>query len=343
MKTTLEILGWQPFFAQQVSANELDETPPVRVMEVHRRGLHVLGENIDTQIPSGVDATIGDWLLLNSSEPVLSRVLDRKSLIKRRAPGTHVKVQLIAANIDTAFIVSSCNQDFNVARLERYIAMALEAAVTPVIVLTKTDLCDNPDQYIEEAQTISASVPVVVLDARGDEPKSKLAKWSGLGQTVGFLGSSGVGKSTLVNALSETPDIATQTIREKDDKGKHTTTSRQIHIVANGCAVMDTPGMRELQLIDASSGVNDLFSDIHDLTMQCRFNDCQHQTEPGCAIVAAVETGTIDSARLKRWEKLVAEERENNTSIAGKKSGDKSIEKKSRAIKKENKNNQRNR
>jgi ribosome biogenesis GTPase len=332
----LETLGWQPFFAQQVSADELDETPPVRVMEVHRRGFHVMGENIDTLIPPGVDATIGDWLLLNFTQPDLSRVLERKSLIKRRAPGTHIKIQLIAANIDTAFIVTSCNQDFNVARLERYVAMAFEAAVSPVIVLTKTDLCENSHQYIEDAQTISASVPVVVLDARGDEPKSKLAEWCGPGQTIGFLGSSGVGKSTLVNALSETPDIATQAIREKDDKGRHTTTSRQIHILASGCAVMDTPGMRELQLIDASSGVNDLFADIHELSMQCRFNDCKHQTEPGCAIHAAVETGTIDSARLKRWEKLVTEERYNSINLVEKKSDNKSLGKMIRSIQKGN-------
>jgi ribosome biogenesis GTPase len=335
----LESLGWQRFFAQQVNVDELDETPPVRVIEVHRRGFHVIGEDIDTLIPPGADATIGDWFLFNSAQPELSRVLERKSLIKRRAPGNHIKIQLIAANIDTAFIVSSCNQDFNVARLERYIAMAFEAAVSPVIVLTKTDLCENPQQYIEEAQSISVSVPVVKLDARGDEPKSKLAEWCGPGQTIAFLGSSGVGKSTLVNALSETPDIATQTIREKDDKGKHTTTSRQIYIVASGCAVMDTPGMRELQLIDATSGVNDLFADIHDLSMQCRFNDCQHQTEPGCAIQAAVETGTIDSARLKRWEKLVAEERYNSTNLAERKSNDKSIGKKIRSIKKGNRKN----
>jgi ribosome biogenesis GTPase len=335
----LESLGWQRFFAQQVNVDELDETPPVRVIEVHRRGFHVIGEDIDTLIPPGADATIGDWFLFNSAQPELSRVLERKSLIKRRAPGNHIKIQLIAANIDTAFIVSSCNQDFNVARLERYIAMAFEAAVSPVIVLTKTDLCENPQQYIEEAQSISVSVPVVKLDARGDEPKSKLAEWCGPGQTIAFLGSSGVGKSTLVNALSETPDIATQTIREKDDKGKHTTTSRQIYIVASGCAVMDTPGMRELQLIDATSGVNDLFADIHDLSMQCRFNDCQHQTEPGCAIQAAVETGTIDSARLKRWEKLVAEERYNSTNLAERKSNDKSLGKKIRSIKKGNRKN----
>ncbi|MGY8815897.1 MAG: GTPase RsgA, partial [Gammaproteobacteria bacterium] len=206
----LESLGWQRFFAQQVNVDELDETPPVRVIEVHRRGFHVIGEDIDTLIPPGADATIGDWFLFNSAQPELSRVLERKSLIKRRAPGNHIKIQLIAANIDTAFIVSSCNQDFNVARLERYIAMAFEAAVSPVIVLTKTDLCENPQQYIEEAQSISVSVPVVKLDARGDEPKSKLAEWCGPGQTIAFLGSSGVGKSTLVNALSETPDIATQ-------------------------------------------------------------------------------------------------------------------------------------
>lgn len=173
--------------------------------------------------------------------------------------------------------------------MERYVAMAFEVAVSPVIVPTKTDLCDNPHQYIEDAQTISTSVRVVVLDARGDEPKSKLAEWSGPGQTIRFLGSSGVGKSTLVNALSETQSIATQAILEKDDKGRHTTTSWQIHVLASGCAIL-----------------------------------------------AAVEVGTIDSARLKRREKLAAEERYNSINLAERKSDEKALGKMIRSIQKGN-------
>ncbi len=276
--TTLETLGWQPYFAQQTSVDEMAETPPVRIIEVHRTGLHAVGDGVATMIPPGPDATVGDWLLLDRAHPPSSRVLDRKSLIKRRAAGHDRQAQLIAANIDTAFIVSSCNQDFNVARLERYIALAFEAEVVPVIILTKTDLCEAPDQYVAEASAISSQVPVVVLDARGEEPRSKLADWCKPGQTLAFLGSSGVGKSTLINALSGTRSIETQAIREDDAKGRHTTTSRQLHILPDGCAVLDTPGMRELQLMDVEAGVADVFSDLHALSTQCRFNDCQHQT-----------------------------------------------------------------
>lgn len=333
----LDALGWHPFFAQQTSIEELVETPPVRVTEVHRNGLHIMGEEVDQVIQPIPDVTVGDWLLLDQAQPKSSSVLERKSLIKRRAPGKDRQVQLIAANIDTAFIVSSCNQDFNVARLERYIALAFEADVSPVIVLTKLDLCADPQLYIEEARSISDIVPLIVLDARGGEPQDTLSAWCKPGQTVAFLGSSGVGKSTLTNALSRTQTIATQGIREDDAKGRHTTTSRQLHLVEGGCAVLDTPGMRELQLTDASSGVADVFSDLQALSIQCRFTDCQHETEPGCAVLAALESGEVDGARFARWQKLMAEERFNTSSLAERKAKDKALGKVIRQITKQKK------
>lgn len=315
--------------------DELAETPPVRVVEVHRSGLHVRGDDVDTTIPPNPEATVGDWLLLDRDRPHASRILERISLIKRRAPGTDRQIQLIAANIDTAFIVSSCNQDFKVARLERYVALAFEAEVTPVIVLTKADLCEAPDQYADAARAISDRVPVIVLDARAGEPATKLAEWCRPGRTVAFLGSSGVGKSTLTNALSGTQSIETQPIREDDAKGRHTTTRRQLHVVKGGCAILDTPGMRELQLTDAETGLADVFLDISALATQCRFRDCEHMTEPGCAVLAAVESGSIEQARLARWRKLVAEERHNSASLAEKRSKDKAFGKMVRQIKKE--------
>ncbi len=195
----LATLGWQPFFAQQTSIDDLAETPPVRVVEVHRNGLHILGDGIDQLIPPGPEATVGDWLLLNQKHPAESAMLDRKSLFKRRAPGTERRLQLIAANVDTAFIVTSCNQDFNVARLERYVALAFEADVTPVILLTKPDLCEDADPYVQAASTISQRVMALALNALGEEPQTKLRDWCKSGQTIAFLGSSGVGCKTRSN------------------------------------------------------------------------------------------------------------------------------------------------
>jgi len=321
----LTSLGWQAFFAQQISIDELAQTPPVRVTEVHRSGLRVLGENIDMMVPPRADATVGDWLLLNRELPSASRLLERKSLIKRRAAGHDRSVQLIAANIDTAFIVTSCNLDFNVARLERYVALAFDAGVTPVILLTKPDLCDDTAPYVADAEAISADVAVLTLNAKSDEPVTKLAPWCKPGQTIAFLGSSGVGKSTLTNALSVNEVAATQEIREDDAKGRHTTSHRQLHILPNGCAVLDTPGVRELQLTDAEEGVAEVFSDLDELSLECRFNDCKHTSEPGCAVLAALERGEIDEARLARWRKLVAEDQHNTASLAQRRSKDKAF------------------
>ena len=335
-RSPLEKLGWRPFFSQQTSVEDLADTPPVRVVEVHRTGLHVLGEGLDTLIPPGPDATVGDWLLYDRQDPSNSKVLGRMSVFERRAPGTDRKRQLIAANVDTVFIVSSCNKDFNIARLERYVALAFEAEVTPVILLTKADLCDDPAQYLDEASAISNRVLVEALNALSDEPIAKLAPWCKPGQTVAFLGSSGVGKSTLVNALFRDGVVDTAAIREDDSKGRHTTSRRQLHFTPDGCAVLDTPGMREIQLTDVEAGIADLFADMVALASQCRFNDCRHDTEPGCAIQSAVEQGDIDAARLARWNKLAAEERFNSSTLAERKNADKSLRKMINSIQKKN-------
>lgn len=332
--TPLQALGWQPFFSQQISVEDLRATPPVRVVQVHRNALHVLGDSIETTLPPRQDVTVGDWLLLDRERPQSSQVLDRISLIKRRAAGTGRFEQLIAANIDTAFIVASCNQDFNVPRLERYIALAFEAQITPVIVLTKADLLADPQDYTDAARAISQTVEVVTLDARGSEPRSALAPWCKPGKTVAFLGSSGVGKSTLANALLNSQSIETQGIREDDSKGRHTTTRRELHSMPNGCMILDTPGMRELQLTDADAGIDDVFADIQQLSLGCRFKDCKHDTEPGCAVAQAIEQGDFDASRLARWRKLKAENAFNSASLAERRSKDKAFGKMVRGVKK---------
>lgn len=333
----LAALGWQPFFAQQISIEQMTETPPLRVTEVHRNGLQARGDGIDMHIPHGPDATVGDWILLNRELPSSSAVLERKSLIKRRAPGKTLGIQMIAANLDTAFIVSSCNDDFNVARMERFIALAFEADVSPVIVLTKTDKCNTPDTYIAAAEALSPLVPVVALNAKSDAPQAMLAPWCKPGQTVAFLGMSGVGKSTLTNALAGNTAITTQAVREDDARGRHTTTRRNLYFLASGCAVLDTPGMRELQLADAASGVAEMFSDLDELGTHCKFNDCKHTVEPGCAVTAAVANGDIDPARLARWQKLVAEDLHNSATLAERRTKDKALGKLIRSVQKKKK------
>ncbi|MEJ6394941.1 ribosome small subunit-dependent GTPase A [Gymnodinialimonas sp. 2305UL16-5] len=330
--SALTALGWGPFFAQQITVDALETTPPVRVVAVHRSGLQVQGDDIDQMIPPGPEATVGDWLCLDWAHPTRSQVLHRKSLLKRRAPGTDRRVQLIAANIDTVFVTTSCNADFNLARLERYVALALEAEITPVIVLTKADLAEDIAPYLAQLSGLAHLAQAVALDARGAAARMALAPWCKPGQSVAFLGSSGVGKSTLTNALLGKDDVATQGIREDDAKGRHTTTARHLHFVPGGCLVLDTPGMRELQLTDAAAGLADVFADLEDLARACRFGDCQHSSEPGCAVLAALEAGDIDAARLRRWRKLQAEEAFNAASLAERRSKDKAFGKHVRAI-----------
>ncbi|MDU8927743.1 ribosome small subunit-dependent GTPase A [Alisedimentitalea sp. MJ-SS2] len=335
----LEQLGWQNFFAQQISAEDLDQTPPARVIEVHRSGLHIRGEGIDTMLPPDAEVTVGDWVLYDADHPAASRVLERKSLLKRRAPGHDRAVQLIAANLDTGFIVTSCNQDFNIARLERYVALCFEAEVDPVIVLTKPDLCevDEREAFATQAATISDRVPVVVVNALEGDVTGALAGWCKPGRTVGFLGSSGVGKSTLVNALSGTDAVATQDIREDDSKGRHTTTRRQLHLLEGGCVVLDTPGMRELQLTDVQGGVADVFADLSELAEGCKFRDCQHESEPGCMVLAAVDRGEVDAARVARWLKLAREDAFNSATLAQRKAKGRALSKLVREVKKRKK------
>lgn len=326
-------LGWRQFYMQQLSTEEFETLQPVRILSVHRSNIRVIGQAGEASIlPYHEDredglgqATVGDWLLTKGDSPQAVRMLDRISLFKRRAPGEGRKTQLIAANVDTLFITTSCNRDFNIARLERYLALAGEADVMPVIVLTKADETDSPETFETQAATLKRDLTVITLDGRDPAQAAKLLPWCGKGQTVAFVGSSGVGKSTLINTLLDNSDIKTQGLREDDAKGRHTTTHREMHRLAGGGWLIDTPGMRELQLTDVQTGIEELFSDIADLAHSCRFRDCEHQTEPGCAVRAAIDDGSLEPGRLVRWRKLAAEEAHNSDDLGTKRAKDRAL------------------
>lgn len=312
---TLRDLGWSPFFQSQLDIEEIGTVVPVRVSSVHRAAFSGLSEAGPTRTELGgsitaPDVAVGDWILCRVEDGVPIRIMERKSLLQRRGAGTGVDVQLIAANVDTLFIVSSCNADFNPARIERYLVLAHQTGVVPVLVLTKADTIEDPEEWQAKAAEISSDLVVEVINAHAPEDVERLLFWCGYGQTVAFVGSSGVGKSTLVNRLTGA-DQATQGIREDDAKGRHTTTSRTLHPIVGGGWLIDTPGMRALRLHDASEGLAEVFSDIVDLAGTCRFADCAHVSEPGCAVLAAVKSGDLDLARLERWRKLDREEAHN--------------------------------
>ena len=314
---TLASLGWSNFFLSQLEEAELSLTP-VRIAGVHRARIDGLSVDGPVTLPftgaiSAGDLAIGDWVLSDGER--ICRLLDRKTLLSRRAAGTGNATQLIAANVDTLFIVTSCNADFNPARLERYLALSAEAGTNPVILLTKADGTDDPEDYRDQAARLQRNLIVLTLDARDPAVAVTLGEWCREGQTVALLGSSGVGKTTLTNTLTGL-EGATGPIRESDARGRHTTTIRSMHALAGGGWLIDTPGMRALSLADASTGIDAVFQDVTDLVGLCRFRDCTHQTEPGCAVRQAIADGQLDEARLNRWDKLKREDRLNSETPA---------------------------
>jgi ribosome biogenesis GTPase / thiamine phosphate phosphatase len=254
---------------------------------------------------------VGDWVMLKprveERKGTIYGILPRYSKFSRKSAGKTAEEQIVAANVDTVFLVNSLNDDLNLRRIERYLLLAWESGANPVIVLSKADLCEDIFKKINEVENIAFGVPVIPISSETLSGYENLNLYLQPGKTIALLGSSGVGKSTLTNRLLGDEKQVVQEIREDDDKGRHTTTHRELILLGNGCVLIDTPGMRELQLWESSEGLAETFSDIDELATLCRFRDCRHEDEPGCKVMESIEEGTLTPERLTSYNKLLKE------------------------------------
>ncbi len=336
----LTAFGWNEFFEAKFESYAGEGFAAGRVALEHKNLFRVYTQNgeVSAEISGKLrhEATsrkdlpaVGDWVVIRTrpegGSVMIHAVLPRRTSFARKIAGSRTEEQIVGANVDTVFLFTSLNQDFSLRRIERYLLIAWESGANPIIILSKSDLCEGVSGPIEEMQAVARGVPIHAISIVTGSGLQDVAQYFKSGQTVALLGSSGVGKSTLINHLTGAERLKVQTVRESDDRGKHTTTHRELVLLPAGGLVLDTPGMRELQLWDGDESLQLVFDDIEALAARCFFGDCQHQDEPRCAVREALAAGTIDSARYESYEKLqkelkyVARRRDKLSEIAEKK------------------------
>lgn len=316
--TQLERLGWSPFFDESFLPWRARGFVPARVAEEHRERFVVLGERGETPAePTGrlrfaaADRlelpAVGDWVALQpngDSVALVHAVLPRRGAFLRRAAGDETVAQVVAANVDTAVVVTDADRDFNPRRLERYLALCRESGASPVILVNKCDLAGRLDELLARAVAIAAGAPVLAASAVTGRGLEALRERAEEGRTIAFLGSSGVGKSTLINRLLGEERLKTSAVRAADGRGRHTTTWRHLLLLPGGGVAIDTPGMRELRLWGDEESLGAAFQEVEALASGCRFADCRHEEEPGCAVLDALAGGSLDAERLESYRKL---------------------------------------
>ena len=315
-------LGWSSYFENNFERFKSDGHLAARIAQEYKRNYIVLGDNgellaeVSGKFRFEADSrgkypTVGDWVAVsipsNNERAIIHALLPRQSAFVRKEAGILIEEQVVAANIDTVFIVCGLDGNFNLRRIERYLTLAWESGARPVILLNKSDLCQQLEMRISEVESMAIGVPVLAISAVEGKGFEVLEKYINRGKTAAFLGSSGVGKSSIINRLLGEEKLQIGEVSNAGNRGRHTTTYRQLIILPEGGMVIDTPGMRELQVWGDEGGLRQVFDDIEELASNCRFRDCAHKSEPGCAVQAAIADGSLDAERFQSYRKLKRE------------------------------------
>lgn len=322
MFTSLHDLGFNSFFENEFSKSEEKSFVPARIISEHKSMYRIQNEKGEflaeisgklrfTAVNRDDFPTVGDWVYIQELEgenkAIIHSIFPRKTKLSRKAPSKNIEEQILCANIDTIFIVQPMDSTFNSNRIERYLTIGWESGAIPIVILTKKDLCDSPESILLEAESVAIGTKVYAVSSLQDDGIEPIKTYLSPGKTIVFVGQSGAGKSTLINKLSGKNLQKTNEIRDIDSRGKHTTTHRELFVLDDGGLLIDTPGLREIQLWGEESILEETFSDIEELASQCKFPDCSHESEPGCAVLAALAKEEISAKRFENYSKMKRE------------------------------------